>query len=121
MGANTSLIVKLVFLLCAGTGWYDGIAAHYSPNLFGRVAVYRGLPAMDCYLSSDWHAVGEYVIVYGVNTSRSVVCLVGDTSQPRDRARHMRAHLFELSYEAALALCGSVKLRNDECPIKVSR
>ncbi len=122
MGASTSLIVKLCFLLCAGTGWHDGISAHYSDGLFERVAAHRGLSTTaDCYISSDWHHLGEWVVVYGANTDRTLVCLVADVSHPRDKARHVRAGLFELDFNAAATLCGDTRLRNDECPIKVSR
>jgi len=115
------LIVKLCFLLSCGTGWHDAIAAHYADGLFERVAARRGLPRAECYIASDWHDIGAFVLVYGQNTGRSLVCLVADVSAPKDRARHIRANQYELSFNAAAILCGSTKLRNDECPIKVSR
>jgi hypothetical protein len=116
-----SLLVKLVFALCTCAGWHHGIAAHYSPGLFDRVAAYRGLPAADCYISSDWHAIGDYVLVYGVNTEQTLVCLVADVSQPRDRKRHMRQGLFEVDFHAARVLCGRTDLPNRQCPIRVSK
>ena len=115
------LVVKLVFLLSVGVGWHDGIAAHYSPHLFERVAQRRGLPRADCFISSDWHAIGEWVVVHGRNTGRTLTCLVADVSRPRDRERHMRAGLFEVDAGSAIKLCGSLKLPNRQCPIRVSK
>lgn len=119
----TGLVVKAVLLLSIGTGgWHDGIAAHYAPGLFQRVAARRGLPTdAGCYISSDWHDIGQWVVVYGRNTGRFVHCLVADVSHPRDRERHMRASLFEVDFRAALTLCGSTRLPNRQCPIRVSK
>lgn len=118
----SGLVVKMALVLGMGVGgWQDGIAAHYSPGLFERVAARRGLPSAECYISSDWHPLGTFVLVYGGNTRASLVCQVTDVSQPRDRRRHARDRLFEIDFHSAAVLCGSTELRNRDCPVQVSK
>lgn len=116
------LVAQLTMVLALGVGNVstDGYAAHYADGLFERVAIRRGLPAASCYISSDWHAIGEWVLVDGLRTGQRLRCLVADVSQPRDRARHLRARLFEVDFHSASVLCGSTKLPNRQCPIRVS-
>ncbi len=117
----------LILALGAGSlgvdrsGWNEHIAAHYSKGLMDRVAVRRGLPVTDCMLASPLHPIGAWVEVWGLNTNERQMCQVVDTSQPRDRARHIRTRLVELRWESAALLCGNTTLRNDECPVRLRR
>jgi hypothetical protein len=108
--------------LCLGAGslgWSDHIAAHYAPGYFGRVALYRQLPKADCYVASPQHAIGSWLLIEGVKTGVRRRCLVADTSQPWDRQRHVRMRLIELDYASAGAICGSTRLPNRDCPVRV--
>lgn len=111
----------LILALGAGQfgGWEGRIAAHYDKGLMDRVARSRGIQPTPCMLASPLHPIGAWIEVWGLNTGERQRCQVVDTSQPWDRARHIRAGLVELRFESALALCGSTKLRNDECPVRI--
>lgn len=111
------LLLLLAFLFRGGP--IDGYAAHYSPGVFEQVRINRGLPKADCLISSDWHPLGTWVRVEGRRTGAVRVCEVADVSAPADRARHLRAHLFELDFRSAAHICGSTRLANRECPIRV--
>lgn len=84
----------------------DGFATHYAPGLFARVARNRGLPPADCHIASDWHPLGTFVEVEGTRTGVTRIAQVSDVSAPKDRARHMRDGLVELSYRCAQRVCG---------------
>lgn len=99
---------------------YDGIAAHYAPQVMEQVAINRGLSIVACMIASPRHAIGQWVIVEGRNTGKRLRCRVTDTSRPVDWRRHMDSGLFELGWANTIELCGSTRLRNDECPIRVS-
>ena len=116
------LVAKVLMSLCLGAGslgWSDHIAAHYAPGYFARVALYRQLPKADCYVASPQHAIGSWLLVEGVKTGVRRRCLVADTSQPWDRQRHVRLRLIELDYASAGAICGSTRLPNRDCPVRV--
>jgi hypothetical protein len=108
--------------LCLGAGslgWSDHIAAHYAPGYFARVAMRRQLPQATCYVASPQHDIGSWLLVEGVKTGVRRRCLVADTSQPWDRQRHVRTRLIELDYDSAGAICGSTRLPNRDCPVRV--
>jgi hypothetical protein len=102
----------------------SGVAPRYSKGVMERVSRNRDLPLAGCMVSSPYYDVGEWVLVYGVNTDRALRCRITDVSHPRDRARHIRTRrVTELSYEAALALCGRkhINHRPEQCPVTVVR
>jgi hypothetical protein len=116
------LVAKVLMSLCLGAGsfdWSDHIAAHYAPGHFARVAMRRQLPVAACYVASPSHEIGSWLLVEGVRTGIARRCLVADTSQPWDRARHLRTRLIELDYASAGAICGSTRLPNRDCPVRV--
>lgn len=121
VGSATGLVVQAALALALGAGSYDGIAAHYAPGVMERVSLNRGMPIVECMIASPRHTIGQWVIVEGVNTGRRLRCRVTDTSQPQDKTRHLDAGLFELGWANTMELCGSTRLRNDECRIRVSR
>ncbi len=117
------LVAKVLLSFCLGAGsldWSDHIAAHYAPGHFARVAARRQLPTADCYVASPTYKIGSWLLVEGVRTGIRRRCLVADTSQPWDRARHLRTRLIELDYDSARAICGSTRLANRDCPVRVS-
>lgn len=101
--------------------WYEGIAAHYAPGVMERVSRNRGMAIVPCMIASPRHEIGTWVIVEGINTGKRLRCRVTDTSAPQDRARHLRTGLFELGWANTMDLCGSTKLRNRDCPVRVTR
>jgi len=133
-GRLTGLAIKAALVLALGAQphtytaqtatpiqWYDGIAAHYAPGVMERVSRNRGLLIVGCMIASPRHKIGQWVIVEGRNTGKRLRCRVTDTSAPVDKARHLRTGLFELDFRSAIALCGSSKLPNRQCPIRVTR
>lgn len=118
------LVTTAALVLALGAGpldGYDGIAAHYAPGVMERVSLNRAMPIVGCMIASPRHDIGQWVLVEGRNTGTRLRCRVTDTSRPGDWRRHMDEGLFELGYTVTEALCGSTRLRNDECPIRVSR
>lgn len=113
MGLASAALVVLA--LGVGGPWERHTTAHYAPGLMERVAAKRGLPSSRCYIASPTIPIGTRVQVKGLNTGKTLLCYVADTSARQDRARHIRAGLIEVGYDEAEALCGSTKLRNDEC------
>jgi hypothetical protein len=98
----------------------SGVAPHYAPGVMERVADIRGMPRVDCMVSSPIYPIGDWVYVYGVSTQALRYCQVTDTSQTRDRARHIRTHrIVELDYKSTIALCGTTRDRPEQCPVVV--
>jgi hypothetical protein len=119
-----TLAAILLAVVLYGGEMMSGFAPRYSPNLMERVARNRGMDVAGCMVSSPFYDIGTRVIVYGPNTDRALSCTVVDVSHPRDRARHIRTkRITELSYEAALALCGRkhINHRPEQCPVVVVR
>ena len=119
---SVGLVAKVLMSLCLGAGslgWSDHIAAHYAPGYFARVAMRRQLPQATCYVASPQHDIGSWLLVEGVKTGVRRRCLVADTSQPWDYERHVRMRLIELDYDSAGAICGSTRLPNRDCPVRV--
>lgn len=117
----------LVLALGIGSGgWDHRITAHYRAGKMLEVVQYRNahgwaIPDAQCYIAHPTIPLGEWVQVQGMNTGKVLRCMVADTSQPWDRDRHIRTRLVEVDFWSALILCGSTKLRNDECPTRVRR
>ncbi len=111
----------LVGVLSLGAAPYDGIAAHYAPGVMERVSLNRGMAIVPCMIASPRHNVGQWVIVEGLNTGTRLRCRVTDTSAPEDWQRHMDDGLFELGWANTIDLCGSTRLRNDACRVRVTR
>jgi hypothetical protein len=114
----------LLAVVLYGGEMMSGFAPRYSPGLMERVARNRGMDVEGCMVSSPFYDIGTRVIVYGPNTDRALSCTVVDVSHPRDRARHIRTkRITELSYPAALALCGRkhINHRPEQCPVVVVR
>ena len=79
------------------------------------------MPVVDCMISSPTKKLGTWVYVRGKNTGKTLYCRVTDVSAPKDKARHIRNGLVaELDYDSTSIICGSTKLRNDECPVTVT-
>lgn len=98
----------------------EGVAPHYAPGVMERVADIRGMERVGCMVSSPIVDIGEWVYVYGVQTQALRYCQVTDTSQARDRARHIRTgRIVELDYESTIALCGTTRDRPEQCPVVV--
>jgi hypothetical protein len=117
------LVTKLAVVLGMGMGsmnWSDHIAAHYAPGVFLRVEIARGLPHATCNFASPTLAIGAWRWIEGVRTGVRLRCRVSDTSQPQHRGRHLALHLIELDYESTRAICGSTRLANRDCPVRVS-
>lgn len=118
------LVAQAVLMLCLGAGpiqWHNGIAAHYNPGVMELVSRNRGLPIVACMIASPRHPIGRWVWVEGLNAGTRLRCRVTDTSAPQDRARHLRTRLFEIGWANTIPLCGSTRLSNRECPVRVSR
>jgi hypothetical protein len=117
-----TLAAILLAVVLYGGEMMSGFAPRYSPGLMERVARNRGMDVEGCMVSSPFYDIGTRVIVYGPNTDRALSCTVVDVSHPRDRARHIRTRrITELSYPAALALCGRkhINHRPEQCPVLV--
>jgi hypothetical protein len=119
-----TLAAILLAVVLYGGEMMSGFAPRYSPGVMERVARNRGMDVAGCMVSSPFYDIGTRVIVYGPNTDRALSCTVVDVSHPRDRARHIRTkRITELSYPAALALCGRkhINHRPEQCPVVVVR
>jgi hypothetical protein len=119
-----TLAAILLAVVLYGGEMMSGFAPRYSPGVMERVARNRGMDVAGCMVSSPFYDIGTRVIVYGRNTDRALSCTVVDVSHPRDRARHIRTkRITELSYPAALALCGRkhINHRPEQCPVVVFR
>jgi hypothetical protein len=117
------LVTKLAVVWGMGMGsmgWSGHIAAHYAPGVFVRVEMVRGLPHAACNFASPTHPIGAWRSVEGVRTGVRLRCRVSDTSQPEHRRRHLDLRLIELDYDSARAICGSTRLANRDCPVRVS-
>jgi hypothetical protein len=117
-----TLAAILLAVVLYGGEMMSGFAPRYSPGVMERVARNRGMDVAGCMVSSPFYDIGTRVIVYGPNTDRALSCTVVDVSHPRDRARHIRTkRITELSYPAALALCGRkhINHRPEQCPVLV--
>jgi hypothetical protein len=110
----------------------SGFAPRYGKGGMELVSHNRDLPLVGCMVSSPYYDVGEWVLVYGYNTDRALRCRITDVSDPTvkcrngrcesDKARHIRTkRITELSYPAALALCGRkhINHRPEQCPVLV--
>lgn len=115
------LAAQAALAFCLGTQPYAGIAAHYAPGVMERVSLNRGMPIVSCMIASPRHPIGTWVIVEGLNTGKRLRCRVTDTSAPEDKRRHLAQGLFELGWANTVDLCGSTRLRNRDCPIRVSK
>lgn len=104
---HTTPIVAVIFaIVLSPPGPIEGYATHYALGLFEKVRLNRGLPAADCHIASDWHPLGSFVAIEGQRTGVRRIAQVSDVSAPKDRARHMRDGLVELSYRCAQDVCG---------------
>jgi hypothetical protein len=123
------LIAKAALILALGVWqptWDTRITAHYRPGLMEGVVEYRrergwDIPLSNCYLAHPTLPIGEWVQVKGLNTGKTLMCVGADTSQDEDRERHIKAKLVEVGFDEAKILCGSTRLRNDECPTLIRR
>lgn len=119
----------LILALGVGGPWEARITAHYGPTAFDEVLRNRQewyeagkgpfIPHASCYIAHPTIPLGESVQVWGLNTGKVLRCIVGDTSAPVDRARHIRTRLIEIDWANTVTICGSRTLRNDECPTLV--
>lgn len=100
----------------------EGVAPHYAPGVMERVADHRGMARAGCMVASPIYAIGEWVYVYGVQTGALRYCQVTDTSQARDRERHLRTgRIVEIDFQNTAAMCGSTEGRPEQCPVVVVR
>jgi len=99
-----------------------------------QVARNRGMPQVDCMVSSPRYPLGTWVWVWGDNTGVLLRCRVTDESadtdtsgrgsSESDRERHKRLGWeLELGNREARALCGLPAMREPPrgCPITVIR
>jgi hypothetical protein len=115
-------LIRLYILLglMGGTvGEYT--SPYYAKGVMERVARNRDMPIVPCMIASPTIPIGSWVWVYGRNTGVVRECRVTDTSAQKDRARHIKLRRIELSWEAAVSLCGraAMKDRPEHCPILV--
>ena len=66
------------------------------------VAARRGMAIAPCMVAHPTQPIGSWLVVKGRVALR---CLVVDTSQPADRARHIRTGLIELDAKSAFQVC----------------
>ena len=97
----------------------EAFAARYDPGVMEGGARNRDMPIVGCMLASPTIPIGEWVYVAGNGALR--YCRVTDTSQPADRARHIRTRRIELDYASAAALCGSTHEPPARCPVLIFR
>jgi hypothetical protein len=93
------------------------VAAHYNEGLMETVSRNRDIPVVPCMVAIPDRPIGAMVVVIGWNTGRVEVCRTTDTSQPVDKARHLRTGLIELGWKNTMALCGSTSLPNRACRV----
>lgn len=102
-------LAKLALILAMGAGdlqgWSDGRAVYYSIGLMERMSIKRDLPIAKCMAAHPTAAIGAWLLVQGNTTGVRKRCRVVDTSQPWDRARHIRTGLVELDFKSAHELC----------------
>lgn len=116
------LPMTLDTLLSSGAVVQEGYGPRYSPGVMERVSRKRGLPIVDCMVSSPVYPIGTWVWVYGSNTGALEHCRVTDVSHPRDKARHLRTkRVAELGYNEAIRFCSRkhINHRPEQCPITV--
>jgi hypothetical protein len=112
----------LILASLLGGSVREGFAPHYAPGVMERVSRVRDLPIVSCMVASPLEEIGAWVYVYGVRTGALRYCRVTDTSQARDRARHLRTRRYvELDYGNTIAICGTTRGRADACPVVVVR
>jgi hypothetical protein len=102
----------------------SAVAAHYAPGVMERVAELRGMPLVDCMLSSPWHELGEWVRVESMVNDEVAICRATDVSAPEDHARHLKRKLVELDWPTAKRLCELSRLGEkppDECPVLIDK
>jgi hypothetical protein len=118
-------LIKLYILLglcsCGSAG--DYLSPHYDKGVMELVSRNRDMPVVPCMIASPTIPIGEWVWVWGRNTKVLRHCRITDTSEARDKARHIRLRRVELSYEAARALCGAAAMQEPPsgCPIIIIR
>jgi hypothetical protein len=114
------LIAQLALVLSLGaTGWTEGRATLYAPGKMERVAALRSMSVVPCMVAHPSRPIGTWLWVIGRQTGVMLKCRVTDTSQPWDRARHMRTGLIELDYASAKAICPKGWTGNSrECEVR---
>lgn len=80
-------------------------AVRYDPGSMERVSANRNMPIVGCMLAHPTLDLGVWVLVEGAQTGVRRRCRVTDTSQPQDKARHIRTRLIELDDASARAIC----------------
>lgn len=122
-------LASAALILALGVGaepWHPHITAHYSPGVMERVVRVRNrqgynLPLSPCYIASPTIPIGARVQVKGLNTGKTYICVVADTSRPEHRRGHIKRKLIEVGWKNTLAICGSYALPNRGCPSFVRR
>lgn len=122
-------LAKAALVLALGIGvgeWEPRITAHYAPGVMERVVRVRlrqgyNLPPSPCYIASPTIPIGARVQVRGLNTGKTIMCYVADTSKPEHRAGHIRRGLIEVGYPETEAICGSYSLPNRGCRSLIRR
>lgn len=106
--------MRLVLILTT-----DAYAVRYAPGLMERVSERRGMEVVGCMVASPTHPLGAWLTITGPTGTR-LRCRVTDTSQPRDRARHIRTKRIEVDYKSGFVLCGQQwQGKASECPVSI--
>ena len=81
------------------------------------------MPVVPCMVASPTLPIGSWIWIWGPNTHTLRHCRVTDTSEDRDRARHIRMRRVELGHSEAISLCGRAAMRDrpEQCKIIVFR
>jgi hypothetical protein len=117
-----TLYALLVWAALYGGTIREGFAPHYAPGVMERVARHRHLEQTACMVASPTQPIGSWVWVYGKQTGALLHCKVVDTSETRDRPRHLRTRRYvELDFQSAKIICGSTRDRPERCPVVVVR
>lgn len=100
---------------------FTGYAPHYSPGVMERVSRNRGLPIVNCMVSSPYQKIGTWLRVTSLIDGDSLDCRVTDVSAPKDRPRHIASRwAVELDWNSAKILCNINKVGQEpprKCPV----
>lgn len=99
---------------------YQGLALYYRPGMMERVSANRGMPVVDCMVSSPYEKLNTWLYVQGPKGAKW--CRVTDVSHPKDRARHIqRGLVIEFDNRSARQVCGTSGGLPLNCKVTVTK